>query len=136
MVYGLKVGLKWSNLVEFDHIQGQIWWNLIFEIRNIEIRTNSNAFVRDQGSITPTYLHTNFTPLAPKSIRIQSSCLYLFMLLGSTGAKAARRMLMKLTIGRQTLQEPKLSCCFWPSYGAIQIIRDTYFGICQTSSSM
>ena len=35
-------------------------------------------------------------PVVPKSVRIQSSCQYLFMLLGSTGAKAARRTLMKL----------------------------------------
>jgi len=37
------------------------------------------------------------TPVAPKSVRIQSSYQYFFTLLGSTGAKAARRMLMKLT---------------------------------------
>jgi hypothetical protein len=36
-------------------------------------------------------------PLVPKSVRIQSSCKYLFTLLGSTGAKAAHRTLMKLT---------------------------------------
>jgi len=51
------------------------------------------------GSISPTYLRTAFTPVAPKSVRIQSSCQYLFTLLGSTSAKAARRMLMKLTPG-------------------------------------
>jgi len=49
------------------------------------------------GSISPTYLHTAFTPVAPKSVRIQLSCQYLFTLFGSTGAKAARRTLMKLT---------------------------------------
>ncbi len=49
------------------------------------------------GSISQTYLHTDFTPVAPKSVRIQSSCQYLFTLLGSTGAKAAHRKLMKLT---------------------------------------
>jgi len=38
-------------------------------------------------------------PVAPKSIGIQSSCQYLFTLLGSTGAKAARKTLMKLTPG-------------------------------------
>ncbi len=48
-------------------------------------------------SISPTYLCTAFTPVAPKSVTIQSSCQYLFTLLGSTGAKAARRTLMKLT---------------------------------------
>jgi len=47
--------------------------------------------------MSPTNLHIAFTLVAPKSIRIQSSCQYLFMLLGSTGTKAARRALMKLT---------------------------------------
>jgi len=49
------------------------------------------------GSISPTYLCTALMPVAPKSVRIQSRCQYLFTLLGSTGAKAARRTLMKLT---------------------------------------
>jgi len=52
------------------------------------------------GSISPTYLRSAFTPVAPKSVRIQSSCQFLFTLLGSTGAKAARRMFMKLTLGQ------------------------------------
>ncbi len=47
--------------------------------------------------MSSTYLRTAFTPVAPKSVRIQSSCQYLFTLLGSTGAKAALRMLVKLT---------------------------------------
>jgi hypothetical protein len=42
-------------------------------------------------------LRTAFTPVAPKSVRIQSSCQYLFTLLGSRSAKAVRRTLMKLT---------------------------------------
>ncbi len=50
-----------------------------------------------QGSVSPTYLPTAFMPVDPKSIRIQSSCQYLFTLLGSSVAKAARRTLMKLT---------------------------------------
>jgi len=37
-------------------------------------------------------------PVAPKSVRIQSSCQCLFTLLGSTGAKAAHRTMMKLTL--------------------------------------
>ena len=41
-------------------------------------------------------LRTAFTPVAPKSVRIQSSYQYFFTLLGAMGAKAARRMLMKL----------------------------------------
>jgi len=50
----------------------------------------SKGVLRDLGSISPTYFHTAFTPVAPKSVRIQSSCQYLFTLLGSTGAKAAQ----------------------------------------------
>ena len=49
-------------------------------------------------------LRTAFTNVAPKRVRIQSSCQYLFMLLGSTVAKAARRTLMKLTHGRYVTQ--------------------------------
>ncbi len=52
-----------------------------------------------QGWISPTYLRAAFMPVAPKNVRIQSSCQYLFMLLGSTGAKAACGTLMKLTPG-------------------------------------
>ncbi len=44
-------------------------------------------------------LHTSFTLVGPKSVRIQSSSQYLFTLLGPTGAKAAWRTLMKLTPG-------------------------------------
>ncbi len=41
-------------------------------------------------------LRTAFTPVAPQSIRTQSSCQYLFTLWGSTSVKAVRRTLMKL----------------------------------------
>ncbi len=51
------------------------------------------------GSISPTYLRAAFMPLAPKSVRVQSSHQYLFTLWGSVHIKAARRMLMKLTPG-------------------------------------
>jgi len=44
-------------------------------------------------------LRSAFTHVDPESVRIQSNPQYLFMLLGSTCAKAARRMLMKLTPG-------------------------------------
>ncbi len=44
-------------------------------------------------------LRTAFTLAGPKSVRIQSSSQYLFTFLGYTGAKAACRMLMKLTLG-------------------------------------
>jgi hypothetical protein len=42
-------------------------------------------------------LRTAFTPVVPQSVRTQSSCQYLFMLLGPTSLKAVRRTLMKLT---------------------------------------
>ncbi len=42
-------------------------------------------------------LRTAFTQVDPESVRIQSSCQYLFTLSGSTSAKAVRRMLMILT---------------------------------------
>jgi len=64
---------------------------------DIKCETNSQFHQRS------TY---SSTPIAPKSETIQSSCQYLFTLLGSTGAKAARRMLMKLTHKR------KKSCHF------------------------
>ncbi len=44
--------------------------------------------------------------VAHKSVRIQSSCQYLFTLLGSTSAKAARRMLMKLSPSSLTGDNP------------------------------
>jgi len=63
------------------------------------------VFTNKLGSISPTYLRTAFRPVAPKSVRIQSSCQHLFTLLVSTGAKAARRTLMKLTPGDKKIQE-------------------------------
>jgi len=68
--------------------------------------------VNNLGSISPSYLRTAFTAVAPKSVRIQSSCQCLFTLLGSTGTKAARRASMKLTPGVQSyLEDPKTSAC-------------------------
>jgi len=46
-------------------------------------------------------LRTAFTPVAPQSVRTQSSCQYLFTLSGSTSVKAVRRTLMKLSPGRK-----------------------------------
>jgi len=59
------------------------------------------------GSVSPTYLRTAFTPVAPKCVRIQASCQYLFTLLGSTGKKAARITLMKLTPGEHKANQSK-----------------------------
>jgi len=42
-------------------------------------------------------LPTAFTPVVPQSVRTQSSCQYLFTLLGPTSVKAVRRTLTKLT---------------------------------------
>ncbi len=42
-------------------------------------------------------LRTAFLLVDPERVRTQSSCQYLFMLLGSTGVKAVRRTLMKST---------------------------------------
>ncbi len=42
-------------------------------------------------------IRTAFMPVAPKRVRIQSSCQCLFTLLGSTGVKAVRKTLVKLT---------------------------------------
>jgi len=53
----------------------------------------------DLGSISPIYLHTPFTHVTPKSVRIQSSRQCLFMHLGSAHKKAALTTLMKLTPG-------------------------------------
>jgi hypothetical protein len=44
-------------------------------------------------------LCTAFTPVAPQSIRTQSSCQYLFTPLGSTFVKAVPRTMMKLSPG-------------------------------------
>jgi len=44
-------------------------------------------------------LQTAFMPVAPQSVRTQSSCQYLFTLSGSTSVKAVCRTLMKLTPG-------------------------------------
>ncbi len=38
-------------------------------------------------------------PVAPKSVRTQSSCQYIFTLFGSTGTNAACKMLVESTTG-------------------------------------
>ncbi len=59
------------------------WWNwhqvaefkILVPLLGFLLLSSSNL-----GSISPTYLHTAFTPVAPKSVRNQSSCQYLFTL--------------------------------------------------------
>jgi hypothetical protein len=47
--------------------------------------------------------------VAPKSVRIQLSCVYLFSVLRSTSAKAKRTILMKLTL-EATARQNEVSC--------------------------
>jgi len=53
-------------------------------------------WLNHKGSISST--SATFKLVAPQSVRIQSSCQYLFTLLGSARAKGALRTLMKLTL--------------------------------------
>jgi len=80
-------------------------------LRGQTTRTNvglSEKFSYVKCSISPTYLCAVFTTVAPKSVQIQTSHQYLFMHLGSTGAKAAHRTLMKLTPGIERTRREKL----------------------------
>ncbi len=61
-------------------------------------------------------LRTAFTLIGPKSVIFQSSSQFIFMLLGSTGAKAARRTLMKLTPGRTP------SRVYWTRIGFFKLV--------------
>ncbi len=62
------------------------------------------------SSISPTfYLRTAFMHVDSESVRIQSNPQYLFTLLGSTFAKAVRRMLMKSTPDCQQVVDPSAS---------------------------
>ncbi len=61
------------------------------------------------GSISSTYLHAAFTPIAPQSVRSQSSCRYLFTLLESTRVKALLKMLMKLSPEEAHMEQPTFS---------------------------
>jgi len=60
-----------------------------------------------QVSISSTYLGKAFTPVAPQSVRTQSTLQNLFTLVGSTSVKAVCRMLMKLSPdGRFAISDP------------------------------
>ncbi len=76
----------------FYYLEKKLTFFDLFKFRHLQKLT-------DHGSVSPTYLRTAFMPVTPKSVIIQSSCQYLFTLLGSTGAKAACRTLMKLRPG-------------------------------------
>jgi len=68
---------------------------------NTDLEVEKNCDVTKEPtlwSISPTCLCGVFTPADPKRIQIQSSCQYLFALLGSACVKALRNMLMRLTL--------------------------------------
>jgi len=67
------------------------------------------------GVNSSTYLHTAFTPVAPQSVRTQSSCQYLFTLLGSSSVKAVHRTLMKLSPGVNSSTFYEHLFCQWIS---------------------
>jgi len=69
----------------------------IFECKAETERLRLEDRSRDLGSISTTCLHSAYTCADPKSVKIQSSCQYLFALLGSACVKAAHKMLIKLT---------------------------------------
>jgi hypothetical protein len=58
-------------------------------------------------------LCTAFALVDPESVRTQSSCQYLFTLLGSTHIKAVRRMLMKSTPRREKNVFKIFQILFW-----------------------
>jgi len=55
----------------------------------------------EKGSISSTFLPVVFMPVAPVSIRTQSSRQYLFTLLGYVCVKAVLRTLIKLSLGEK-----------------------------------
>jgi hypothetical protein len=59
----------------------------------------------------------SFYAVAPKSVRTQSSCQYLFMLLRSTHEKVVLKMLMKLS--------PGLPPAFFPSILRLEIKKNS-----------
>ncbi len=98
-------GLLWSN----DNVSILYWkisdsvWNRSNNYHVSDLNIWNKVFHGFGPAPTWAQFHQHiyvqlFTPIAPKSIRIKSSCQYLFTLLGSTGVKAARRTLMKLSL--------------------------------------
>jgi hypothetical protein len=91
----VRIKLYFLNLVNISKI---ILERLIFktDLRNplfIEISVKLKLKV----SISPTCLRQAFACADSKSLKIHSSCQYLFVLWGSTCVKAAPKILMKLS---------------------------------------
>jgi len=63
------------------------------------IKVKSKSLKTTLGVDIINVLCTVFMPVAPQSIRTQSSCQYPFTLWGFTRVKAVRRTLMKLSLG-------------------------------------
>ena len=72
---------------------------------NSETFPNQPSKVHRKGSISPKSVQA-LTSLDPKSAKRQSSCQCLFVLLESSFAKAACKMLIKLTLSCDTLLVP------------------------------
>jgi len=86
--------------------------NFSIELNLIEKYLNIGPGRQSLGgleSISPTYLCAAFMCVAPKSVRILLSCVYLFTVVRSTGAKAKCRILMKLT-PEATARQNEVSC--------------------------
>jgi hypothetical protein len=79
-------------------------WHNQFNQQTFTFTLYGSILLRTFSGAQEPYLRSAFTPIGPKIVRIQSSCQYLFTLLGSSGAKAALWMLMKLSPG--VLQHP------------------------------
>ncbi len=81
----------------------QTWLEGEFKVKNHLARPGVNFI---------TVLQAAFMHADPESIKIQSSCQYLFTLLGSVSVKAVLRKLMKLTPDQRVLDLIILFCEF------------------------
>jgi len=70
---------------------------MLFRLESL--RLNTVYQICSQESISPTCLRKAFMCPDCKRVKIQSSCQYIFALLGSALVKAATKMMMKLTPG-------------------------------------
>jgi len=78
-----------------------IWgFDFLFVIRSLGIRGFDYFRIKNRGKPSVDFINISraaFMPIAPKSVRLQSSRQYFFTLLGSTSEKAVLWTLMKLS---------------------------------------
>ncbi len=87
-----------GNADSFIKVGGCMYYCTVNLLKYRFVDINKNfLYIPVRGLNFIKVLCTAFLPVTPKSVRIQSSCQYLFTLLGSTGAKTALRTLVKLT---------------------------------------